>query len=112
MFIVCLPILPPIDMSTEDGTNVDGWTRDTQKIAVLSWISFLSASVFTMVLFAFIDPLMIVDSINISFIESSNAGYAIGFVFLWVHSWVSGWLVLRLVRRKRAGPRRILSKKP
>ena len=95
-------------MSVEGNTDVEAWTRDTQKLAVLSWISFLSASVFTMLLFAFIDPLMIVDSINISFIESSNAGYAIGFVFLWAHSWASGWLVLRLVRRKRVGPRRII----
>lgn len=95
-------------MSAEDNTNVNAWSRDTQKIAVLSWISFLSASVFTMLLFAFIDPLVIVDAINISFIESSNAGYAIGFAFLWVHGWAGGWLVLRLVRRKRVGPRRIL----
>lgn len=108
MFIVCLPILLRLDMGVEDDTNVDAWSRDTQKIAVLSWISFLSASVFTMLLFAFIDPLLIVDAINISFIESSNAGYAIGFAFLWVHGWTGGWLVLRLVRRKRVGPRRIL----
>ncbi len=95
-------------MNDEDGTGVEAWSRDTQKIAVLSWISFLFASLFTMLLFAFIDPLVIVDSINISFIESRNAGYAIGFAFLWIHGWTGGWLVLRLVRRKRVGPRRIL----
>lgn len=95
-------------MSEEDSTGVKAWSRDTQKIAVLSWISFLFASLFSMLLFAFIDPLVIVDSINISFIESRNAGYAIGFAFLWIHGWTSGWLVLRLVRRKRVGPRRIL----
>ncbi len=110
MFIVCLPILPQTDMGVDDGTEVDAWSRDTQKLAVLSWISFLIASVFTMLLFAFIDPLLIVDALNISSIESSNAGYAIGFVFLWAHGWASGWLILRLVRRKRVGPRRILSK--
>lgn len=98
-------------MSVDNGTEVENWTRDTQKLAVLSWISFLIASAFTMLLFAFIDPLLIVDALNFSFIESSNAGYAIGFVFLWVHGWASGWLILRLVRRKRVGPRRILSKK-
>jgi hypothetical protein len=59
------------------------------------------------VLFAFVDPLLIVDAINVSFIESRNAGYAIGFAFLWLHGWVSGWLILRLVRRKRHWPRRI-----
>jgi hypothetical protein len=54
------------------------WSRDTQKYAVLSWISFLIAAVFTMLLFAFIDPLLIVDSINIASLESRDAGYAIG----------------------------------
>lgn len=82
------------------------WTRDTQKIAVLSWISFLSACAFSVLLFAFIEPLVIVDAINLSFIESRNAGYAIGFFFLWANSWISGWFVLRLVRRKRNWPRR------
>jgi hypothetical protein len=80
------------------------WSRDTQKLAVLSWISFLSASAFTMLFFAFIDPLVIVDAINVEFIESRNAGYAIGFFFLWANCWISGWLAMRLCRRKRTGP--------
>jgi len=80
------------------------WSRDTQKLAVLSWISFLTASAFTMLLFAFIDPLTIVDAVNMEFVESRNAGYAIGFFFLWANCWVGGWLTLRLVRRKRTAP--------
>lgn len=80
------------------------WSRDTQKIAVLSWISFLTASAFTMLMFAFLDPLVIVDAINLEAIESRNAGYAIGFFFLWANCWIGGWLTLRLVRRKRTGP--------
>ena len=87
------------------------WSRDTQKYAVLSWISFLIAAVFTMLLFAFIDPLLIVDSINIAMIESRNAGYAIGFFFLWANGWIAGWLTLRLVRRKRTGPRPLAKNK-
>lgn len=80
------------------------WSRDTQKYAVLTWISFLTAAFFSMLLFAFIDPLIIVDSINIEAVESRNAGYAIGFFFLWVHAWVACWLTVRLIRRKRRGP--------
>ena len=80
------------------------WSRDTQKIAALSWISFLTASAFTMLLFAYIDPLVIVDAINIDSIESRNAGYAVGFFFLWSACWISGWLTLRITRRKRTGP--------
>lgn len=85
--------------------NENEWSRDTQKYAVLTWISFLIAAVFTMLLFAFIDPLLIVDSINSVLFESRNAGYAIGFFFLWANGWVAGWLTLRLVRRKRTGPK-------
>ena len=80
------------------------WSRDTQKIAVLSWITFLTAAAFTMLFFAFVDPLVIVDAINLEFAESRNAGYAIGFFFFWANSWVAGWFTLRLVRRKRSGP--------
>ena len=80
------------------------WSRDTQKIAVLSWITFLAAAVFTMLFFAFVDPLVIVDAIALDLFDSSNAGYAIGFFFFWANGWVAGWLTLRLVRRKRSGP--------
>jgi len=80
------------------------WSRDTQKIAVLSWISFLTAAAFTMLFFAFVDPFVLVDALDIESIESRNAGYAIGFFFFWVNGWIAGWLTLRLVRRKRRGP--------
>jgi len=87
----------------DDGVKRE-WSRATQKLAVLSWISFLTASAFTMLFFAFVDPLVIVDAVNVEAIESRNAGYAIGFFFLWANCWVGGWLTLRLVRRKRTGP--------
>ena len=80
------------------------WSRDTMKLAVLSWISFLTACVFTMLFFAFVDPLVLVDALNAEAIESRNAGYAIGFFFFWANGWIAGWYTLRLVRRKRRGP--------
>ena len=94
-------------MANIENESVDTWSRDKVKLAVLTWITFLSAAAFSVVFFAFIDPLTIVDSINVSYIESPNAGYAIGFLFLWALAWLSGWLVLRLVRRKRTAPRAI-----
>ena len=63
-----------------------------------------------MLFFAFIDPLVVVDAINIDGVESRNAGYAIGFFFLWLNGWVAGWLTLRLVRRKRTGPKSLAPK--
>lgn len=91
-------------MSANEDNPQAEWSRDTQKYAVLTWISFLTAAFFSMLLFAFIDPLVIVDSINVAAIESRNAGYAIGFFFLWVNAWLACWLTVRLIRRKRRGP--------
>tara|TARA_R110002049_G_scaffold196523_15_gene365689 strand:- start:2532 stop:2822 length:291 start_codon:yes stop_codon:yes gene_type:complete len=87
--------------------DVHDWPRDWQKLGVLTWISFLTAAAFSVLLFAFLDPLDIVDAINCPYMDSRNAGYAIGFVFLWLQGWIGGWLILRLVRRKRNWPHRI-----
>lgn len=94
-------------MSEDAAHDVVDWPRERQKAGVLVWISFLIACVFSVVLFAFLDPLAIVDAIDSPAIESRNAGYAIGFVFLWLQGLVGGWLILRLVRRKRNWPHRI-----
>lgn len=92
-------------MSTDERDDHQAeWSRDTQKYAVLTWMSFLTSAVFSMFFFAFIDPLLIVDSLNIAAIESRNAGYAIGFFFLWANAWIACWLTVRLIRRKRRGP--------
>ena len=88
----------------ENADNNADWSRDTQKLAVLTWISFLTASAFTMLFFAFIDPLILVDALNIAAIESRNAGYAIGFALFFANTWIAGWFTLRLCRRKRTGP--------
>ena len=91
-------------MEAPDPDVPHDWDRDTQKIAVLSWISFLTAAVFSVLLFAFVDPLVIVEAVNIEAIESRSAGYAIGFFFLWAQAWVACWYTVRLIRRKRRGP--------
>jgi len=80
------------------------WSRDTQKYAVLTWISFLTSAAFSVLLFAFMDPLAIVDALNVAAIESRNAGYALGFFFLWANAWIACWYTVRLIRRKRRGP--------
>lgn len=94
-------------MSEEAAHDVVDWPRDRQKLGVLLWISFLVSCAFSVLLFAFVDPLLIVDAVNCPYLESRYAGYAIGFAFLWLQGLVGGWLILRLVRRKRNWPRRI-----
>ncbi len=89
-------------MQHEDGQA--DWDRDTQKLAVLTWISFLCAAAFSVLLFAYVDPLVLVDAINVTALDSREAGYAIGFFFLWANGWAACWLTVRLIRRKRRGP--------
>ena len=91
-------------MSEEPHPQTSEWSRDTQKFAVLTWITFLTAAMFTMLFFAFVDPYVIVDAINVEWLDSRNAGYAVGFFFFWANAWIAGWFTLRLVRRKRTGP--------
>ncbi len=91
-------------MNDSDRQAQGEWSRDTMKLAVVSWISFLAASAFTMLFFAFVDPLVLVDAINVNGIDSRNAGYAIGFFFFWANGWIACWLSQRLIRRKRSGP--------
>ena len=92
------------DRETTTAPVSPDWPRDTVKLAVLSWISFLTACVFSVLFFAYVDPLLLVDAINVEAIESRNSGYAIGFFFFWANGWIAGWYTLRLVRRKRRGP--------
>jgi len=44
-----------------------------------------------MLFFAFVDPLILVDALNIAAIESRNAGYAIGFALFFANTWIAGW---------------------
>lgn len=91
-------------MSTAQNDHKQDWDRDTQKLAVLTWISFLAAAMFSVLLFAFVDPLLLVDALDVEVMESRQAGYALGFFFLWANGWVACWYTVRLIRRKRHGP--------
>ena len=87
--------------------QVPEWSRDTQKLAILGWVSFLVSCVTSVVFFAFVDPLLLVDALDISFIQGREMGYSVGFFFFWVSALVNGWLCIRLARRVRQRPRPI-----
>ena len=91
-------------MATNDDETTTEWTRDTQKRALLVWISFLVAGAMGVVFFAFIDPIIVVDAVALPGVESREAGYAMGFFFFWAGCALCGWLCLRLARRKRNWP--------
>ncbi|MEM7764379.1 MAG: hypothetical protein AAF290_09880 [Pseudomonadota bacterium] len=95
-------------MMTSDDSSVVDWSRDTQKLAVIAWVSFLTAAVMTLVCFAFVDPLLIIDALADDNSIGREAGYSVGFFFFWIGCLVSSWLTARLIRRKRRWPQRVV----
>ncbi len=58
------------------------WSRDTQKLAVLTWISFLSAAAFTMLLFAFVLPALgTVKAISVAWRKGGVDGMSLALLF-------------------------------
>ena len=79
------------------------WSRNAQAVATVVWISFLAASVATMLFFALFDPVELLATVDID--VGSQTGYAIGFFFFWIISAgcsaVTAWLVRTAPRRQQ-----------
>jgi len=79
------------------------WSRNAQAVATVVWISFLAASVATMLFFALFDPVELLATVAID--VGSQTGYAIGFFFFWFISAgcsaVTAWLVRTAPKRKQ-----------
>jgi len=79
------------------------WSRNRQAIAIVVWISFLTAAIATMVFFALFDPVELSDLFGADADIGSDAGYAAGFFFFWVLtsicSAVTAWLVRTAPKR-------------
>jgi hypothetical protein len=73
------------------------WSRNRQAIAIVVWISFLSAAIGTMLFFALFDPVDLTGIFDEDLDIGREAGYAAGFFFFWVlsalASAVTAWLV-------------------
>lgn len=74
--------------------------------AVAGWCSFLVAAVGTMMLFAFVDPMTLVDVTEPPIPVDRMTGYAIGFFFLWTLTAGAAALTLYLTRTSHAEPPR------
>ncbi len=77
------------------------WSRNAQAVATVVWISFLAASVATMLFFALFDPVELLATVG--FEVGSQSGYALGFFFFWFIcagcSAVTAWLVRTAPKR-------------
>ena len=91
-------------MIQEEYRGARPWSRNRQAVAIVAWISFLTAAVATMLFFAFFDPVTLFADLHLS----RDAGYAVGFFAFWVicalASGLTAWLV-RTAPKKNAGQR-------
>jgi len=86
-------------------TGTVRWPRLRQDVAIVTWPSFLVASVAAMICFAFIDPLLVGnDDYPPPAFATRMSGYAIGFFFFWLISALSSLLTLYLARTARPEP--------
>ena len=90
-------------MIQEEYRGAKQWSRNRQAVATVVWISFLSAAVATMLVFAFFDPVELAASLDVGFDIGRQAGYAVGFFFFWILfalcSGVTAWLVRTAPKR-------------
>ena len=91
-------------MIQEEYRGARKWSRNKQAVATVIWISFLAASVATMLFFAMFDPVELLATIDID--VGRQSGYALGFFFFWIVSAgcsaVTAWLVRTAPKRDPA----------
>lgn len=90
-------------MIQEEYRGTRQWSRNRQAVATVVWISFLSAAVATMLVFAVFDPVELAASLDVGLDIGRQAGYAVGFFFFWLLfalcSGVTAWLVRTAPKR-------------
>lgn len=96
-------------MVQEDYRGARQWSRNSQAIAIVAWISFLAAAIGTMLFFALFDPVDLIGIFDADLDIGREVGYAAGFFFFWlltaIASGVTAWLVRTAPKRakKRQG---------
>ena len=92
-------------MIQEEYRGTRQWSQNSQAIAIVVWISFLSAAIGTMVFFALFDPVDLTGIFGNDLDIGREAGYAAGFFFFWVlsalSSAVTAWLIRTAPKRDK-----------
>lgn len=90
-------------MVNEEYPGARKWSRNKQAVATVIWISFLAASVATMLFFAVFDPTELMATFDADMDIGRQGGYAIGFFFFWMISAgcsaITAWLVRTAPKR-------------
>lgn len=85
-------------MVSEEYRGAKQWSRNKQAVFTVVWISFLCASLGTMVFFALFDPVDLGNILGQDFDVNRDAGYTIGFFFFWLLSLLGSGITAFLVR--------------
>lgn len=92
-------------MIREEYRGTRQWSRNRQAAATVAWISFLTAAIATMLVFAVFDPADLAAAVDDDVELGRQAGYAIGFFFFWILtafcSGVTAWLVRTAPKRDK-----------
>lgn len=91
----------PGHIDEPEGTRPPVWRRSKRDLANVVWISFLTASVATMVFFAMVDPEVLSGYNTLGWHISRQTGYAFGFFGLWLLTGITSFLSVYLVRTER-----------
>jgi len=82
----------------EEYRGATQWSRKKQAVFTVVWISFLTASIGTMVFFALFDPVDLTGIFDEDLDIGRDAGYAAGFFFFWALCAICSGLTAFLVR--------------
>ncbi|HSG97738.1 MAG TPA: hypothetical protein VLA11_07090 [Woeseiaceae bacterium] len=85
-------------MINEEYRGARQWSRDKQAVFTVVWISFLAASIGTMVFFALFDPVDLTRIFDEDLDIGRDAGYAAGFFFFWILCALCSGVTAYLVR--------------
>jgi hypothetical protein len=88
----------------DDEPELHELSRRQRDAAVAGWASFLIAAIGSMVMFAFVDPMTLVEITEPPLPVERMTGYAIGFFFVWILTAASAALTLYLLRTSHAEP--------
>ena len=90
-------------MIQEEYRGARQWSRNRQAIAIVVWISFLTAVAGTAIFFSLFDPVDLTGIFDEDLEIGRGAGYAAGFFFFWILSAicsaVTAWLVRTAPKR-------------
>lgn len=81
--------------------TVSHWNWRQRSVAEIVWPSFLAASAATLIVFANVDPLRLLDALVVPVELSATAVYSLGFFFFWATAAAASGLTTWLIRTER-----------